>query len=126
MSIDTAAKGRAGPHGVKSVKRDKASFRLLSYDHRALDAAARSIIETAVASGARTSGPFPMPSEKKRLCLGRAPHVYGSSKEHMHRPTSKRLVVITGFSAVSDALSTLKLPNGVEAERVQRKDKGGV
>ncbi len=117
----TAAGPRVGLRVAKTANRDKASFRLSSYDHRALDEAARSIIDTALSNGARTSGPVPMPRQVKGLCLTRAPHVYGASKEHMCRVTSTRLVTIVGFSAVSDVLSTLKLPHGVDAERVQRK-----
>ena len=43
----------------------KLRIRLLSYDHRLLDESARKIVETAKRTGAKVSGPVPLPTERE-------------------------------------------------------------
>ena len=109
--------------GMKSVKQDRASFVLSSYDHVVLDKAACDIVNTALSNGAKVSGPVPLPSEKVGLCVNRSTHIYGRSKEHFMRATSRRLITIIGFAGVADVLATLNLPSGVDVEHIQRKRK---
>ena len=42
--------------------KEKIRIRLQSYDHQLIDGAAEKIVETAKRTGARVSGPIPLPS----------------------------------------------------------------
>ena len=43
--------------------KEKIRIRLQSYDHQLVDAAAERIVETAERTGARVSGPIPLPTD---------------------------------------------------------------
>ena len=43
----------------------KIRIRLKSYDHRLLDQSAQKIVDTAKKTGAKISGPIPLPTEKE-------------------------------------------------------------
>lgn len=49
------------------AKEKKLRIRLLSYDHRLLDESAKKIVEACNRTGAKVSGPIPLPTEKKYL-----------------------------------------------------------
>jgi ribosomal protein S10 len=70
----------------------KIRIRLKAYDHEAIDASARKIVETVTRTGARVVGPVPLPTEKNIYCVIRSPHKYkdaptsGSSTFSTRRP----------------------------------------
>ena len=75
------------------------------------------IVETAKRTGARVSGPIPLPTEKEIVTILRATHKYKDSREQFERRTHKRLIDIMNASAKTvDAMSKLELPAGVEIE----------
>ena len=45
--------------------KEKIRIRLKGYDHQLVDTAAEKIVETAKRTGARVSGPIPLPTEKE-------------------------------------------------------------
>src|SRR5699024_2246222 len=47
-----------------SVAGQKIRIRLKAYDHEAIDASAKKIVETVTRTGARVVGPVPLPTEK--------------------------------------------------------------
>ena len=47
------------------AKEKKLRIRLLSYDHRLLDESAKKIVEACKRTGAKVSGPIPLPTEKE-------------------------------------------------------------
>ena len=47
----------------------KIRIRLKAYDHEAIDASARKIVETVVRTGASVVGPVPLPTEKNVYCV---------------------------------------------------------
>ena len=53
----------------------KIRIRLKAYDHEAIDASARRIVETVTKTGARVVGPVPLPTEKTYAVI-RRPHKY--------------------------------------------------
>ena len=92
-------------------------IRLKAFDHRLIDQSAREIVETAKRTGARVSGPIPLPTEKEIVTILRATHKYKDSREQFERRTHKRLIDIMNASAKTvDAMSKLELPAGVEIE----------
>ena len=72
----------------------KIRIRLKAYDHEAIDASARKIVETVTRTGASVVGPVPLPTEKNVYCVIRSPHKYKDSREHFEMRTHKRLIDI--------------------------------
>ena len=90
---------------------------LKAFDHRVLDQSAGQIVETAERTGARVSGPVPLPTAIKRFCVLRAPHIDKDSREHFEMRIHKRLLDILNPSAKTvDSLQRLDLPAGVDIE----------
>ena len=97
--------------------KEKIRIRLKSYDASLIDAAAAKIVETAKRTGARVSGPIPLPTDKEIVTILRAPHKYKDSREQFERRTHKRLIDIHNpTSRTVDAMMKLDLPAGVEIE----------
>lgn len=97
--------------------KEKIRIRLKSYDASLIDAAAQKIVETAKRTGARVSGPIPLPTDKEVVTILRAVHKYKDSREQFERRTHKRLIdIINPNQATIEALTTLDLPAGVEFE----------
>ena len=95
----------------------KIRIKLKSYEHTLIDQSAERIVETAKRTGARVSGPIPLPTEKEIVTILRATHKYKDSREQFERRTHKRLLDIMNASAKTvDAMSKLELPAGVEIE----------
>ena len=95
----------------------KNRIKLKSYEHTLIDQSAERIVETAKRTGARVSGPIPLPTEKEIVTILRATHKYKDSREQFERRTHKRLIDIMNASAKTvDAMSKLELPAGVEIE----------
>ena len=95
----------------------KIRIKLKAYDHQLVDQSAQKIVETAVRTGAKVSGPIPLPTKKEIVTILRAVHKYKDSREQFEIRTHKRLIEIIGPSAKTiDALSRLELPSGVDIE----------
>lgn len=95
----------------------KIRIKLKSYEHTLIDQSAERIVETAKRTGARVSGPIPLPTEKEIVTILRATHISKDSREQFERRTHKRLIDIMNASAKTvDAMSKLELPAGVEIE----------
>ena len=95
----------------------KIRIKLKSYEHNLIDQSAERIVETAKRTGARVSGPIPLPTEKEIVTLLRATHKYKDSREQFERRTHKRLIdIINPTQDTVNALMSLELPAGVEIE----------
>jgi small subunit ribosomal protein S10 len=95
----------------------KIRIKLKSYEHRLIDQSAERIVETAKRTGARVSGPIPLPTEREIVTILRAVHKYKDSREQFERRTHKRLIDINNpNSKTVDAMMKLDLPAGVEIE----------
>ena len=87
---------------------------LKAYDHKLIDQAAKQIIETIKSTGAKVSGPVPMPTKVEKITILRAVHKYKDSREQFEQRTHKRLIdVLSPSQKTVDALSRLELPAGV-------------
>ena len=95
----------------------KIRIKLKSYEHNLVDQSATKIVETAKRTGARVSGPIPLPTEKEIVTILRATHKYKDSREQFERRTHKRLIdIINPNPKTVDAMMKLELPAGVEIE----------
>ena len=87
---------------------------LKAYDHKLIDQAAKSIIDAVKPTGAKVSGPVPMPTKVEKVTILRAVHKYKDSREQFEQRTHKRLIdIITPTSKTVEALQRLEMPAGV-------------
>ena len=87
---------------------------LKAYDHKLIDQAAANIIDTVKKTGAKVSGPVPMPTKIERVTILRAVHKYKDSREQFEQRTHKRLIdVIQPTQKTIDALQKLDMSAGV-------------
>lgn len=92
-------------------------IRLKAYEHSILDQSAEKIVETAKRTGARVSGPIPLPTERSVYTVLRAPHKYKNSREQFEMRVHKRLIdILDPTPKTVDALMRLDLPAGVDIE----------
>src|SRR5574338_1181586 len=97
-----------GPH-------ERIRIRMEAYDHRALDASAKEIVDHAKRTNARVCGPIPMPTRIERYTVLRSPHIDKKSREQFEMRTHKRLIdIIQPTGKTIDALNKLSLPAGVD------------
>ena len=91
--------------------------RLKAFDHRVIDEAAAKILETATTTGAKISGPIPLPTDRKLIVVTSSPHVDKNAREHFEMLVHKRLIdIIDPTPKTIEALSNLDLPAGVDIE----------
>ena len=97
--------------------KEKIRIRLKGYDHTLVDQSAEKIVETAKRTGAKVSGPVPLPTEKEIVTILRAVHKYKDSREQFERRTHKRLIdIVSPTQKTVEALLSLEVPAGVEIE----------
>lgn len=95
----------------------KIRIRLKAFDHKVLDQSAERIVDTAKRTGAKVSGPVPLPTEKNVFTVLRSPHVNKDSREQFEMRTHKRLIdILEPTAGTVDALMRLDLPAGVDIE----------
>ena len=96
---------------------NKMRIRLKWYDHEIVDQSTKLIVDTAQKTGAKISGPIPLPTERNRFCVIRSPHVDKDSREEFEMRTHKRLIdIIEATQNTIDSLMRLDLPAGVDIE----------
>ena len=93
----------------------KIRVKLKGYDSVVVDKSAKSIIETAISTGAKVAGPIPLPTRKRKVAVNRSPFIYKSSIEHFEINTHKRIIdIIDPTPKTMDALQHLQMPAGVD------------
>lgn len=82
-----------------------------------LDRSTSEIVRTAKRTGAKVSGPIPLPTKKSIYTVLRSPHVDKKSREQFETRIHKRLIDIYDSNPQTvDALMRLELPAGVDIE----------
>lgn len=115
----TATKTEKATKGAKKVMTtsEKIRIRLKAYDHVLIDQSAEKIVDTAKRTGAKVSGPIPLPTKKEVVTVIRSPHKHKDSREQFEMRTHKRLIDINNPSKETiDALQHLDLPSGVDIQ----------
>ncbi len=98
-------------------RRERIRIRLKAYDHRLLDQSAQEILQTAKRTGAKVSGPIPLPTKISKYTVLRSPHVDKKSREQFEIRIHKRLLdILEPTPKTIDALMRLDLPAGVDVE----------
>ncbi len=98
----------------KPMSVGKIRIRMEAYDHQALDASAREIVDHAKRTNAKVAGPVPLPTRIERYTVLRSPHIDKKSREQFEIRTHKRIIDIKEPSARTvEALNRLVVPAGV-------------
>ena len=98
-------------------KGQKIRIRLKAYDHEIVDQSTKKIVETVVRTQAKVRGPVPLPTEIRRFCVVRSPHVDKDSREHFEMRVHKRLIdIVNPNGKTIDSLQRIELPAGVDIE----------
>ncbi len=96
---------------------ERIRIKLKAYDHRLLDQSTQDIVETVKKTGAKISGPIPLPTKKEVYTVLRSPVIDKKSREQFGLATHKRLLELLEPTAKTiDALRKLNLPAGVHVE----------
>ena len=102
---------------MAEVVKQRIRIKLRAYDHSQLDQSAVEIVETAKRTGAKVSGPIPLPTEMNRFTVLRSPHVDKKSREQFEIRTHKRVIdILEPTPQTVDALMRLELAAGVDVE----------
>lgn len=95
----------------------KIRVKIRAYDNKIIDKSTKTIIDTALRSGATIVGPVPLPTEKTKYTVLRATFVHKNARDQFEMRVHKRLIDIVNPSAKTvDELSNLNLPSGVDIE----------
>jgi len=90
---------------------------LQAFDSRLLDQSVKEIVDTVKRSGARISGPVPLPNRTNRFTVLRSPHVDKKSREQFEIRNHKRLIdILQPTQKTLDSLTEIDLPAGVHVE----------
>ena len=99
------------------AKAERIRIRLKAFDHQLIDQTAERIVEAATRTGAKVSGPIPLPTQKEIITILRSPHVNKDSREQFERRTHKRLIdILNPTPKTIEAIKAFELPSGVEIE----------
>ena len=102
----------------------KIRIKLKAYDHVVLDQSAEKIVEIAKRTGAKVSGPIPLPTDKEVITILRAVHKYKDSREQFERRTHKRLIdIVVPGAKTMESLIKIDLPAGVDIDVIKKKDR---
>ena len=102
---------------TKVVASEKMRIRLKAYDHVLIDQSAQKIVDTAKRTGAKVSGPIPLPTKKEIVTIIRSPHKHKDSREQFEMRTHKRVIdILYPTQTTIDSLMKMDLPAGVEIE----------
>ena len=101
----------------KTVQSEKIRIRLKAYDNVVLDQSAEKIVDTAKRTGAKVSGPIPLPTKREIVTILRSPHKDKDSREQFEMRTHKRVIdILYPTQTTVDSLMKLDLPAGVDVE----------
>ena len=99
------------------VASEKIRIRLKAYDHVVLDQSAEKIVDTAKKTGAKVSGPIPLPTQKEIVTILRSPHKHKDSREQFEMRTHKRVIdILYPTQKTVESLTKIELPAGVNIE----------
>lgn len=92
-------------------------IKIRAYDHKVIDQSTRTIIDTALRTGASIKGPVPLPTEKHKYTVNRSTFVHKNAREQYEMRVHKRLIdIVDPTPKTVESLMSLNLPAGVDVE----------
>ncbi len=97
--------------------KQKIRIKIRAYDHKIIDQSTKTIMDTVERTGAKISGPIPLPTEKKKYTVLKSSFVHKDSREQYEMRIHKRLLdILDPTPKTVDSLTNLNLPAGVDIE----------
>ncbi|MBH41307.1 MAG: 30S ribosomal protein S10 [Candidatus Magasanikbacteria bacterium] len=101
--------------GEVSQSKPRIRIKIRAYDNKIIDAATKTIIDTAERNSAKVVGPVPLPTEKSKYSVNRASFINKTAQEQFEMRIHKRLVdILDPTPKAIDALMNLNMPSGVD------------
>ena len=95
----------------------KIRIKIQAYDHKIIDSATKTIIDTAERNDATVVGPVPLPTKTEKFSVNRSTFVSKPAQEQFEIRTHRRLIeIVNPTPKAIDALMNLNLPSGVDVE----------
>lgn len=102
---------------IKTEVKQRIRIKIRAYDHKIIDQSTKTILETAIRSGATIIGPIPLPVEMKKYTVNASTFVHKTARDQFEMRIHKRLIdIVEPTPATIDALMSLNLPAGVDVE----------
>ncbi|MGD0565751.1 MAG: 30S ribosomal protein S10 [Candidatus Goldiibacteriota bacterium] len=102
---------------MMQLETQKIRIRLKAYDHKLLDKSVTDIIKKVKETGARVSGPIPLPTKIHKYTIQRSVHVDKKSREQFEMRVHKRLIdILDPNHETVEKLKNLDLPAGIDVE----------
>lgn len=99
------------------LETQKIRIRLKAYDHKLLDKSVTDIIKKVKETGARVSGPIPLPTKINKYTIQRSVHIDKKSREQFEMRIHKRLIdIMEPNHETVEKLKNLDLPAGIDVE----------
>lgn len=97
--------------------KQKIRIKIKAYDHKIIDQSTRTIMETVERTGAKSIGPIPLPTEKKKYTINKSSFVHKTARDQYEMRIHKRLLdILEPTPKTIDSLTNLNLPAGVDVE----------
>ncbi len=102
---------------VNEEFKQRIRIKIKAFDHKIIDQSTKTIIDTAVRTGAKIYGPIPLPTEKKKYTVNSSTFVHKDARDQYEIRIHKRLVdIIEPTAKTIESLTNLGLPAGVDVE----------
>lgn len=102
---------------AKAESIPKLRIAVSAFESKILDISVKKILETAEKYDATVIGPVPMPTKIRKYTVLRSSFVYKNSREQFEMRTHKRVLdIVSPTSKLTEALTNLALPAGVDVE----------
>ena len=102
---------------IQPEEKQRIRIKILAYDYKIIDQSTKTIIDTALRSGANIVGPVPLPTEKKKFTVNSSTFVHKDARDQYEMRIHKRLVdILDPTPKIVDSLMNLNLPAGVDVE----------
>lgn len=98
------------------MAQQKVRVRLRGYDIELLDQASKSIVNAVKKTGAKLSGPIPLPTKINKFTVLRSVNINVKSREQFEMRTHKRLIDIEPVEGTLEAMMKLELAAGVDVD----------
>ncbi len=117
MATQTKKKVKKQETQKDEVVQQRIRIKIRAFDHKIIDQTTKTILETALRTGAKIKGPVPLPTEKTVYTVLRSTFVHKDSREQFEVRVHKRLIdIVDPKPKTIDELMSLTLPAGVDIE----------
>lgn len=101
----------------EEIQSTRVRIKIKAYDSKIIDQSAKQIAETVERSGAKITGPVPLPTEIHKMTINRSTFVHKDARDQYEMRVHKRLIDIWNPNPKTiDNLTNLDLPAGVDIE----------